>query len=476
MYFLPRLSHLPLLHLKTTSIHHIKQLHAQLITKGLKSPTLFAKLIDRYCAVSATNHAHQIFAHFDEPHVYLFNTLIRCTLPRTAILVFANWVSRGDLVFDDFTYIFLLGACARSSSPLALWEGKQIHSRIIKHGIASNVLVQTTAIHFYASNKDVSSARRVFDEMGMRTSVTWNAMMTGYCSQRERASCYARHALMLFKNMLVDVCGAKPTDTTMVCVLSAASQLGVLETGVCVHGYIEKTILGPENDVFIGTGLVDMYSKCGCLSSAFCIFWRMREKNVLTWTAMMTGLAIHGKGKEALELLHAMEGHNSRPNAVTFTSLFSACCHSGLVDEGLHLFQSMRSKFGVTPTIHHYGCIVDLLGKAGLLKEAYEFIMDMPVEPDAILWRSLLSACKVHGDAVMGEKVGKLLLQLQSDLGFLDLTDTSEDYVALSNVYASAEKWEDVEMVREVMKVKGIETKPGCSSVQCISHHCFDGL
>ncbi|KAL6142826.1 hypothetical protein ACLB2K_061102 [Fragaria x ananassa] len=306
----------------------------------------------------------------------------------------------------------------------------------------SNIIVQTTLLHFYASNKDLGSARKMFDEMSERNSVTWNAMITGYSSQRESA----RDALLLFRDMLDGDSGVKPNDTTMVCVLSAAAELGVLETGACVHGYVEKTMPASDRDVFMGTGLVDMYSKCGSVDCALTVFKRMKQRNVLTWTAMATGLAIH------------------------------ACCHVGLVDEGLHLFHLMKSKFGVTPEMQHYGCIVDLLSRSGHLNEAYDCIVTMPVEPDAVLWRSLLSACNVHGDVSMGEKVGKKLLRIQLAQSSTDATPKSEDYVALSNIYAHAEKWDAVEMVREEMKVMRIENKAGSSSVQTTSNHVLDGL
>lgn len=464
---LSTLSHDAFLRFKPNSIHHVKQIHAQLVTNALYSSSLLAKLIHHYCAFSSPSCAYSFFTHLRPRNLFLFNTLIKCLPPRSSLLVFSHWVSREALVFDDYTYIFALGACARSPS---LWEGKQIHARIVKQGIWPNVLVQTTAIHFYANNKDVGLARLVFDEMRERSSVTWNAMIAGYCAFRSgRAACYARDALVLFRAMFCDACcGVKPTDTTVVCVLSAASQLGALETGVCVHGYIEKTVLAPERDVFLGTGLVDMYSKCGCLVSAFYIFGALKERNVLTWTAMTTGLARHGRGKEALEFLHKMVADGVKPNAVTFTSLFSACCHAGLLEEGLQLFHCV-SKFGVTPEIRHYGCIVDLLGRTGHLKEAYDFVREMPVEADPIIWRSLLSACKVHGDVVMGQEVGKLLLQLQPQHTLAVSLDASQDFIALSNIYASAERWEDVETVRGAMKVQGIETEPGCSSVQTIS-------
>ncbi|TXG48099.1 hypothetical protein EZV62_027393 [Acer yangbiense] len=228
-----------------------------------------------------------------------------------------------------------------------------------------NVLVPTTLIYCYASNKDVVSGRKVFDEMPMRNCVTRSAMITEYCSQRSKAKDCAFEALLLFKDMLVDVCVVKPTDTTMVCVLSTSSQLGVLGSGACVHGYIEKKIYMRENDLFVGTGLVDM--------------------NVLTWTAMVTGLAIHGRGKEAIRFLDLMRVCGVKPNAVTFTSLFSACCHAALVEEGLGLAALKRSI-----QIHH---------------------------------GELLSACNVHGDVVMGEKARKILLQLQPESISDDLTE-----------------------------------------------------
>ncbi|KAI9084749.1 hypothetical protein K1719_033155 [Acacia pycnantha] len=445
---------------------HIQQIHAQLIINGLKSPPLWAKLIEHYCGSSnqrIVNHAHLVFQYTDKRDVFLFNTLVRCCQPKDSILIFRSEFARGDMVFDDYTYIFILGACARFPSASTLMLGTQLHARILKHGVTSNIMVPTTGIHFYASNKDVASARRVFDEMSERSSVTWNAMITGYSSQKEGNKQHARPALLLFRDMLADDSGVKPTDTTMLCVISAASQLGMLETGASVHGLAEKTVHVPEDDVYIGTGLVDMYSKCGCLESALSVFNRMSGKNVFTWTAMITGLAIHGKGEQALALLYEMGANGMKPNAATFTSLFSACCHSGLVQEGLGLFRNMSEELGVTPDMQHYGCIVDLLGRAGRLKEAYDFIIGMPVRPDAVLWRSLLGACKIHGDEAMGEKVGKLLLQLD------DSTPRSEDCVALSNVYASAERWNEVETVRKEMRVKGILNQAGCSSVQTVN-------
>ncbi|KAK4276031.1 hypothetical protein QN277_019027 [Acacia crassicarpa] len=245
---------------------HIQQIHAQLVINGLKSPPLLAKLIEHYCGSSnqrIVNHAHLVFQYTDKHDIFLFNTLVRCCQPKDSILIFQSEFARGDMVFDDYTYIFILGACARFPSAATLMLGTQLHARIVKHGVTSNIMVPTTGIHFYASNKDVASARRVFDEMAERSSVTWNAMITGYSSQKEGNKQHARPALLLFRDMLADESWVKPTDTTMLCVISAASQLGMLATGASLHGFAEKTVRVPEDDVYIGTGLVDMYSKCG---------------------------------------------------------------------------------------------------------------------------------------------------------------------------------------------------------------------
>ncbi|KAD4586541.1 hypothetical protein E3N88_24142 [Mikania micrantha] len=447
--------------------NHITQIHSQLISNGLtQSPSIVARLIQRYCESSssphATNYARLIVAQFYRQHngcnPFLLNVLIRCAPPVHSILVFVSWASKSTLNFDDFTYIFVLGACARRAK--ALWEGLQIHCRVIKHGCLSNVMLQTTLIHLYVNCNAYKFAQMVFDEMPVRTTATWNSLIAGYCSRKE----HARDGLLLFVDMLVGNHGVKANDTTVVCVLSAVSRLGYFETGVTIHGYIEKTICGIENDVYIGTGLVDMYAKCGCLDTALNLFVRMRHKNVHTWTAMVSGLAVHGKGKQALNLFDEMANSGVKPNTVTFTSLLLACAQAGLIQEGLALFHRMKTKFCVEPLSHHYGCIVDLLARAGHLDDAFRFIFREKVESDEVLWRSLLHACRLHNDIGMGERVAKILISMKSE-GDLEACDTSEDYVALSNICASAGRWEEVAAVREVIIDKKMETNPAVSTV-----------
>ncbi|PWA86302.1 editing factor [Artemisia annua] len=378
--------------------------------------------------------------------------------PIDSIRVFANWVSKNIVKFDDFTYVFVLGACARGGG--TLWDGMQVHCRVIKHGFLSNVMLGTTLVHFYVKCGGFVSGRKVFDEMSERSVATWNSLISGYCARKE----HARDGLFLFLEMLGGDCGVKVSDTTLVCVLSAVARVGCLETGVGVHGYTVKTVCDVESDVYLGTGLVDMYAKCGCLDSALDVFMSMGCKNVMTWTAMVSGFAVHGKGKQALKFFNDMIESGIVPNSVTFTSLLFACSQAGLLEEGLYLFHDMKTKFRIVPLSHHYGCIVDLLGRVGHLSEAYEFIISEKVEGDEVLWRSLLHACRVHNDIVMGERVAKILISIKPETS-LEAYDNTEDYVALSNICASAGRWEDVAAVREVMIDKGMENKAAVSSV-----------
>ncbi|KAJ4893995.1 Pentatricopeptide repeat-containing protein [Raphanus sativus] len=458
---------LSLLQRNTKTLVQAKQIHAQLVINGcFRDNSLLGKLIGHYCSNQSTESsklAHSLaFPRFSRPDKFLFNTLLKCSNPEDSIRIFTNWASKSSLLYlNERTFVFLLGACARSASSSS-GVGRMVHGMVMKLGFLHNSeLIGTTLLHFYAKHGDLRYARKVFDEMPERTSVTWNAMIGGYCSRKDKGNHNARKGMILFRRFSSCGDGVRPTDTTMVCVLSAISQMGLLEVGSLVHGYVEKLGFTPEVDVFIGTGLVDMYSKCGCLTSAISVFEVMRVKNVLTWTSMATGLALNGRGSETPSLLNRMAESGIRPNEVTFTSLLSAYRHIGLVQEGLELFRSMRTRFGVTPVIQHYGCIVDLLGKAGRLREAYEFVLAMPIKPDAIMLRSLCNACSIYGETVMGEEIGKALMEMERE----EKGDECEDYVALSNVFASKGKWVEVEKLRNEMRERRIKTRPGYSFV-----------
>lgn len=289
----------------------------------------------------------------------------------------------------------------------------------------------------------------MFDKMSGREIVTWNAMITGYFQNG-----FSEEALNLFREMQVE--GLAPDEVTMVSVLSACAHAGALELGKWVHAYIEKN--GLDRRISMKTALVDMYAKCGCIEKALEVFEEIPNRNLVCWTAMMNGLAVNGYGRKAVEFFDRMVGSNIQPDAISLISILSACSHGGLLEEGRRLFGDLKRRYGVSPQMEHYGCMVDLLGRSGHLHEAYELIKNMPFAPNAVMWRTLLGACKTHKNVELGEMVLKKILELDPH--------HHGDYVLLSNIYAASGRWEDVANMRRTMKKKGIAKVPGCSMIE----------
>lgn len=216
--------------------------------------------------------------------------------------------------------------------------------------------------------------------------------------------------------------------------------------------------MGLEEDVVVGTSVVDMYCKCGRVGPARTTFDRIKNKNVKSWTAMVTGYGMHGYAREALDVFYEMIRVKMVPNYITFVSVLSACSHAGLVDEGWHWFQTMTRRYHIEPGVEHYSCMVDLFGRAGFLNQAYDLIKKMKVRPDFVVWGSLLAACRKHKNVDLGEIAARKLFELDpKNCGY---------YVLLSNIYADAGRWKDVEKMRIHMKSHGLSKTPGFSLVE----------
>ncbi|XP_020104755.1 pentatricopeptide repeat-containing protein At5g66520-like [Ananas comosus] len=355
-------------------------------------------------------------------------------------------MARASLPPDASTFPPLLKSIAQLSLP---GVGIPIHGRVTKLGFASDVFVSTALVTMYCGFARVGDARKVFDEMPKRNSVSWNAMITGYVHNRR-----FKEAHGLFSRMLASDC--ELGEVTVVGALSACAHLGALNQGVWIHNYVKN--YGLRLNVFVGTALVDMYMKCGEADEAVKVFRAMRVKNVFSWNALISGFAVNGGGEAAMAAFEAMARESVEPDRVTFLAVLCACCHQGLVDEGRNIFASMQRDFGLEPTIEHYGCVVDLLGRAGFIQEAYELIRTMPMEPDAVIWRAFLSACKVHRNTQFGEIATKKLLELEPDNG--------ENYVLLSNLLSQNRRWVEVGQVRKMISQKGMAKVPGCSSIE----------
>lgn len=342
----------------------------------------------------------------------------------------------------------MIKACADLST---LKLGRCVHSHVLVCGYGSDSFVQSALVTLYSKSGDLGVARKVFDNMLERTVVAWNSMISGY----EQNGCL-REAIGMFYGMREH--GVEPDSTTFVSVLSACSQLGALGLGCWVHDYVVYN--GFNVNVVLGTSLINMYSRCGNVSKARKVFDSMNERNVIAWTAMISGYGMHGYGIEAMELFHQMKSQGPPPNDITLVAVLSACAHSGLVQEGRGAYTSMRQEYGLVPGVEHHVCMVDMLGRAGLLNDAYQFIKGIihSHEPAPAVWTAMLGACKTHKNYDLGVEVAEHLLAVEPE--------NPGHYVMLSNIYALAGRMDRVEMVRNLMIRKRLKKQVGYSTVE----------
>ncbi|XP_059629384.1 pentatricopeptide repeat-containing protein At1g31430-like [Cornus florida] len=301
----------------------------------------------------------------------------------------------------------------------------------------------------YTKVRDLVAARKLFDGMPKRDVISWTSMITGY-SQANQFS----DAVRLFREMMV--AKVKPDEITVASVLSACAHLGILDVGKGIHDYIRENNV--KEDVYVGNSLIDMYCKCGVVKRALEVFHKMKEKDSVSWTSVISGLSVNGFGDHAIELFSQMLREGFRPTHGAFVGVLVACVHAGLVEKGLEYFRSMENDYGLLPEMKHYGCVVDLLSRSGNLDQAYEFIKQMPMAPDVVIWRMLLSACNLHGNVALAEIATNKLLKLDPC--------NSGNYVLSSNSYASADRWDDATKMRELMEDGDVQKPLGWSSIE----------
>ncbi|CAL9747657.1 unnamed protein product [Musa acuminata subsp. burmannicoides] len=427
-----------------------KQVHSHAVKCGLPSEEFVVNsLIHLYASCGEVVVARKLFDGMPKRGIVTWNAMLAGYFKAgdwgEVVELFRGMLELG-MAFDEVTLISVLTACGRMGVlDLGEWIGDYVEANGLKR--CQNLV--TALVDMFAKCGEVDKARRLFDEMPSRDVVAWSAMISGYSQANQ-----CREALALFHVM--QKAKVEPNEVTMVSVLSSCANLGALEAGKWVHSYIKRKRL--HVTVNLGTALVDFYAKCGCMESALETFEEMPNKNAWSWSVLIQGLASDGQGREALKVFSLMLEAEFQPTDVTFIGVLSACSHAGLVEEGQILFDSMSSEYGVQPRIEHYGCMVDLLGRAGLIEKAYHFIKSMPIEPNAVVWRTLLASCKIHKNVNFGEESLKQIIKLEPR--------HSGDYILLSNIYALVGRWEDAVSVRNQMKEKGITKIPGCSLIE----------
>ncbi|GLU16981.1 hypothetical protein SLE2022_333810 [Rubroshorea leprosula] len=471
---------------KCKNLKQLKQAHAQAIICGLGGNNFALSRLLAFC--SGPNHgslsyAWNLFRHIQRPTLCILNTMMKAFLLNGDL---ANTINAYSLMLfngmypDNYTLPYVLKACAKLQSSLL---GELVHGHCLKLCFLSdsfvgnsliymycafdnvraaryifneitdpNVMSWTLMISGYAKVSDVDAARSLFDEAPMKDRGIWGAMISGYTKN----SCF-KEALYMFRLMqLTDV---EPDEAVFASILCACAHLDAMDTGIWIHRYLDQQKL--PLSLRLSTGLIDMYAKCGNLDMAKKVFDEMPERDVICWNAMISGMAVQGDGERALELFREMEKAGVRPDDITFIVIFTACCYSGVVFEGIKMLDKMCNVYNIEPKSEHYGCMVDLLSRGGHLEEAVQVIQMMPnssnPSDEGIAWRALLSACCSHGHTKLAESAAKKLAQLEHHSGA---------YVLLANLYAAIGKHDDAKRMRKMMKSRGVYKVPGCSSVK----------
>ncbi|CAN0924592.1 Pentatricopeptide repeat-containing protein At3g02330, mitochondrial [Linum grandiflorum] len=348
---------------------------------------------------------------------------------------------------DEFTYGSVLKACAAQQ---CLNSGREIHGRIIKSGLGWEPFVGGALVDMYCKCGLIKEAEKIHDRTYPQSMVSWNAIVSGFSlmQQSEEAQSFFLHMLEA---------GVQPDNFTYATVLDTCANLATLGLGMQIHGQVIKQKL--QSDVYISSTLVDMYSKCGKLLDSELMYEKAPNKDLVAWNSLICGYSQHGHGEKALEIFEMRRPENVNPNHATFLSVLRACAHKeGLIDKGLLYFDIMKTEYRLDPELEHYSCIVDLLGRLGRTGDALNVIEEMPFEADAVIWRTLLSICKLQGEVEIAEKAATSILQLEPD--------DSSAYILLCNIYADAGMWDKVGQMRRGMKQNRLKKEPGCSWIE----------
>lgn len=346
---------------------------------------------------------------------------------------------------DPFNISIVVRACTSLGSHTF---GRMIHAAVIKHGFQSSRPVMNSLLDMYCRCDCLPEARKFFNELSEKDLITWNTLIAAY----EKSD--SREALDIFSRMESE--GLSPNCFTLTSVTAACANLAILNCGQQVHGGIIRR--GLERNLELCNALIDMYAKCGDITEALKIFSNMPYRNLVSWTSMMKGYGTHGYGKEAVELFDEMVRSGIRPDRVVFMAVLNACSHAGLVDEGLRYFNAMVDHYKVSPDQEIYGCVVDLLGRAGRVEEAYQLVETMPFKPDESVWGALLGACKAHKLTNLANKVACRALESEPK--------RVGTYQMLANIYAAEGKWGEYARVRKMMKGMGSRKEAGRSWIE----------
>ncbi|CAI0401346.1 unnamed protein product [Linum tenue] len=405
-------------------------------------------LIELYSSVGQWKEAEKLFSGMESRDIVSWTALISCyednSLPEKALETYLNMEVVEGIVADEITIASVLSACASLRN---LDIGVKLHKLATRTGLASYTIVANSLIDMYSKCNSIDKALDVFHQIPEKNVVSWTSIIDGL-----RINNQCIEALSFFWQMIRTT---KPNSVTLVSALGACARIGALMCGKEIHAHVLKA--GTGFDGFLPNAILDMYVRCGRMRPALHQF-NLNKTDVGAWNILLRGYARRGQGAWAMELYRRMLNSHIVPDDITFVSLLCACSRSGMVTAGLELFNSIKTRRSGNPNLKHYACIVDLLGRAGELERAYEFIMNMPIQPDQAVWGALLNACRLHRHVQLGELAAHNIFNLGAgSIGY---------YVLLCNLYSDSGKWDQVIKVREKMKEAGLVLDPGCSWVE----------
>ncbi|KAL6286827.1 hypothetical protein ACE6H2_011217 [Prunus campanulata] len=442
------------------SLEHGQRLYLQLLLSKDRgnnhslrhNPTLKSKLITLYSVCGRMDEARSVFEDGLEDEQVPVSVWVAMAIGYLrngylveALLVYCDMLIR-FVQPGNFAFSMALKACAELPE---LRVGRAVHAQIVKSIEEPDQVVNNALLRLYAENGCSVEVFRVFDTMPERNVVSWNSLIASF-ARRDQVF----ESLDSFRRMQGEGMGF--SWVTLTTILPVCGRLTALNCGKEIHSQIVKSTKRP--DVPVLNSLIDMYAKSGEIDYCKRVFERMQSKDLTSWNTLLTGYANNGFIEEGMKLFDLMIESGVRPDGVTFIALLSGCSHAGLTDEGRRLFNKMKLVYGVSPTVEHYACLVDLLGRAGRIKEALDVVERMPMKPTGSIWGSLLNSCRLQGNVSLAECAAKELFELEPT--------NPGNYVMLSNVYANAGMWNGVNRVRELMKHRGIKKDAGCSWVQ----------
>ncbi|XP_074569315.1 pentatricopeptide repeat-containing protein At5g04780, mitochondrial [Curcuma longa] len=403
-------------------------------------------LINFYSKCGIVDLARQVFDRMPQRSMVTWNTMIAAYSQQgegaEALNLFLQ-MRREVTSPSEFTLSSVICACAASS---AIAESQQLHALALRVAMDSNVYVGTAVLDVYAKCGMIRDAQFVFDAMTERSSVTWSSMVAGYVQNS-----LFEEAISFFGCSVKK--GVQLTKFTLSAVLCACASLAAITEGTQLHAIVVR--IGFGSNLFVASSLIDFYSKCGCIRDAYLVFGHIEEKNIILWNAMITGFSKHARPCEAMILFEKMQQLGLQPNEVTYISVLSACSHMGLVEHGRAYFDLLLKGNAVQPNVLHYSCMVDVLGRAGMINEAWKLISRMPFRAIPSMWGSLLNSCRVYGNIELGRIAAQHLFELEPD--------NAANHVLLSNIYAANKQWGGVSTARKLLRDSSVKKEIGKS-------------